>query len=427
MVHLTIARGSASSTWAELWELVSDAVASSDLEGHLAVYLLATGLRDPSRTAVKPAWSGLLDALQKQSGTVPSAPLRNPHDVATLGVRLALGFDGSRSTEYRDLARRELARSPLPPAPCLHDNERILLGVAAGIGAAARNLTNDMVKLLAAREHSVTLRQGCVDLFAATIASGRTRLDAETARRAFRHLIAPNAARGPSTSEDYVAAYWLAGRLLEAEWQPTDAELQSIDDYLADVRRSVEHVVSTGQVSSAIDAAFALDATAASPASKLARKSALDGVLCVVDAFTASAGVLRKRHAGRTGFEINDEYDVQDLFFALVLPIVPDVVPEDPASKVANKSSRLDFTSKSTGLGIEVKHLKSKGDAHRVRDEILVDEATYQEHPYVDTVVAFVHDPDEHIAISSRKSFEADLSKSVSIGGRTVRYIVRVR
>ena len=393
----------------------------------MAVYLLRSGLRNPTRTAVRPAWIKLLDGLSAGTGTVLSAPPRNAPDVATLGVRLALGFDGNRAGDYPELARRELARSPLPPASCIHDNERILLGVAAGIGAAAPVLSGELAKVLTARQRSVSLRQGCIDIFAATIASGRARLDGESARRAFAHLIAPDAGRATSTPEDHVAAFWLAVRLLDADWQPTDAELHSIDDYLADARRSVEHLVSTGQLRSAIDAAFALDAISASPAMKLARRSALDGVLAIVDSFKASASVLRARHANRAPFEIKDEYDVQDLFHALVLPFVADMVPEDPASKIANKSSRLDFTSKGTALGIELKHLKSKGDADRVRDEILVDEATYQAHPYIDTVVVFVYDPAAHIAVSSRRSFEADLSKHVSIGGRVVRYIVRVR
>jgi hypothetical protein len=379
------------------------------------------------RTAVRPAWIKLLDGLSAASGSVSAAMPRNSPDVATLGVRLALGFDGNRAGEYAELARRELARSPLPPAPCIHDNERILLGVAAGIGAAAPALSGELTKVLTARQRSVSLRQGCIDLFAASIATGRARLDGESARRVFAHLTAPDADRPTSTPEDQVAAFWLAVRLLDADWQPTDAELQSIDDYLADARRSVEHLVHTGQIRSAIDAAFALDAITASPAMKLARRSALDGVLAIVDSFKASASVLRTRHANRPPFDIKDEYDVQDLFQALVLPIVPDIVPEDPASKIANKSSRLDFTSKSTALGIELKHLKSNGDADRVRDEILIDEATYQAHPYIDTVVAFVHDPDDHIAMAARRSFEADLSKHVSIGGRSVRYIVRVR
>lgn len=405
--------------------MVSAAAASADLEGHLALYVLQSGLRDPAGSAVRPAWDKLLSGL-RASGAVASPPLRTPNAVAVLGVRLALGFDSGRAGEYLDLGRREFARSPMLPAPSVHDNERILLGVAAGTGAAAQSLSGEVSKLVAKRDRPVTLRQGCIDLFAEAVASGRPRLDRELGRRAYEHLMSTDPKRRSSAPEDYVAALWLASRLLDADWQPTDSEMHSIEDYIADVRRSVDQAVTTGEVHSAIDAAFALDAVAASPAAKLARRSALEALLAVVDGFAASAEVLRNRYAKRPPFEIKDEYDVQDMFFAFVLPLIPDMVPEDPASKVANKSSRLDFTSKSMGLGIELKHLRSRGDADRVRDEILVDEATYHAHPYVDTVVAFVHDPDKHIPMSARNSFEADLSKNVSVDGRTVRYIVRV-
>jgi hypothetical protein len=181
------------------------------------------------------------------------------------------------------------------------------------------------------------------------------------------------------------------------------------------------------RVLDALDAAMLLDALSASPAGQLVRRSALDGVLAVVDHFAASAGVLANRQRGRTPLTIQDEYDVQDLFYALVLPLVPDMVPEDPAPKVAGKSTRLDFTSKTVRLGIELKHVKSASHATNVREELLLDERTYQEHPYVDTVVAFVHDPAGHIARSARTSFEADLSTTVTVNGRSVRYIVRVR
>ncbi len=55
-----------------------------------------------------------------------------------------------------------------------------------------------------------------------------------------------------------------------------------------------------------------------------------------------------------------------------------------------------------------------------------VDEATYQVHPYIDTVLAFVHDPAGHIPLAERPAFEADLSVTISIEGRRVRYLVRV-
>jgi hypothetical protein len=124
---------------------------------------------------------------------------------------------------------------------------------------------------------------------------------------------------------------------------------------------------------------------------------------------------------------ITDEYDVQDLFYALVRPGVTDIVPEDTTPKLAGRGSRLDFTSKATRLGFELKHVKSHGHADSVRDEVLVDEATYQEHPYIDTVIVFIHDPGRYIAPAERPAFERDLSQSVTVQGRTVRYMVRVR
>lgn len=426
MVHLTDAATSSGNTRADLWALVSERVTSGDLEAHVALFILQSALRNPAHSAIGPAWAGMIERL-KTSTILPPTALRNAQDVATLGVRLALGFDSNRKGEYADLARRELARAPLPPAPCIHDNERILVGVAAGIGVAAPAQASDLTKLVRSRERFVTIRQGCIDLFAETIATGQSQLSSIAAQRTLELLTNSANGRPAATTEDHIAAYWLASRLLEADWEPTTANLEVIAGCIADFRRSVEHALANGQVRSAIDAAMIIDADSTYPASRLARKSALDGVLAVADSFKASAGVLKKRHGNRPPFEITDEYDVQDLFFALVLPIVPDIVAEDPTSKVANKSSRLDFTSKSTGIGIELKHVKSKADASRVRNEILVDEATYQEHPYVEMVVVFVHDPDEHISTSIRTTFQADLSKPISVSGRTVRYIVRVR
>jgi hypothetical protein len=214
---------------------------------------------------------------------------------------------------------------------------------------------------------------------------------------------------------------------LDAEWEPACAELEVLGKLLDDFRRTTDAAILAGEVRTPLDSALILDADGASPSQRLVRRSAVESVLAVVDSFAGSAAVLANRRENRPGLTIKDEYDVQDLFFALSLPVLPDLVPEDPAPKVANKASRIDFVSRGTGLAVELKFLKSKGDAARVRTEILVDEATYQEHPYVETVVVFVHDPETYISLSGRTAFEADLSKTVMVGSRSVRYIVRVR
>jgi hypothetical protein len=409
----------------ELWNTLSAAGVRGDLEGHLAILILHTGLRTPEHSSLTASWASILRSLESEQA--PALPLYRVQDVATLGVRFALGFDTERLGEYPDLAARELARKPLPPAACIHDDERLLVGVAAGIGRAAPGSAKQLIALLQARRRDVSIRQMCLDLFAESLALGEGRISAATARRAFAQLVAPSAGRPAIVVEDRIAAYWLASRLLDSEWDPTDAELDLLERLIADLRSSVASSVNAGLITSAFDAALIIDAESFSPAARLSRKAALDGVLAVVDSFPTCAAVLARRQRKKPAFEIHDEYDVQDLFYALVLPVVQDMVPEDPASKIAGKASRIDFTSKSTGLGVESKHLKSSGDATRVREEILIDEMTYQEHPYLHTVVVHVHDPQDFIPLSARPAFEADLSTTVTLSGRTVRYIVRVR
>lgn len=396
-----------------------------DLEGHLVALLFHTGFHVPEGAAVTAPWTAeIRDMLT--CDPVPPGPLRRAQDVATVGVQLALGGGSPHRDDYGAVARRELARAPLAPAACVRDDERLLLGVAAGVGAAASDTASDLVSICRAREYTAPIRQVVVDLLAEALAEGAPRLTSSICRRAYRHLTTPSPGRPPVNDADRIAALWLATRLLDAVWEPTDLELAALDGIICDGHRTSALLLTAGRPFTPLDAAFVLDALSASPLRRIARRTTIEAVLAIVDAFPKSAAVLATRKRGRLGFAITDEYDVQDLFFALVLPTVSDIVEEDPAPKIAGKSSRLDFTSKTARLGFEIKHVKSTHHADTVREEILIDERTYQEHPYIDTVVVFVYDPASHIPLHERKAFEADLSKSITIEGRSIRYITRV-
>lgn len=409
---------------AALWSLAQDAIERMDLEGHLAVLVFDSGFRASAASVIGSPWAAASSRLLDAS-PVPAAPLSRSHDVATLGVRLALGGDKDRAPEYAELARRELARQPLPPAACVRDDERLLLGIAAGIGAAASGLAPDLTAMLHERQYTTPLRQRCLDIWAEALASGSRSLTETLARQGFQSLTVPVVGRA-KTDDDWIAAFWLATRLLDAPWQPADPEIRQLGDIVADGGRRVLAAFANSSLN-ALDAALLFDALSASPQDRIARTSVVHELLRLIDAFPKAAAVLATRKRGRPPFIINDEYDVQDLFHAMIQPLVPDIVDEDPAPKVAGHSTRLDFTSKATQIGVEIKHLKSANDATRVREEILLDERTYQEHPYVQTVVAFVSDPQAHIALPDRTAFEADLSQTVVVAGRSVRYIVRVR
>lgn len=402
------------------------AVAAGSVEGHLAVLVLTSGFAPGA--VVESPWTAAAEVLRAHAGD-PDPVLRTTTAVAVAGLRAALGAPAH--ADWPAAARRELARERMPPAACVRDDERLLLGVAAGVGAAApevaRELARDLAAITGSRRHVATLRQACLDVWAEALAAGAPRLTREAADAAYTLLTSPSSRRPAQLDEDRLAAFWLATRLLSAPWSPTDEQLAALEAVLDAGRRAVIAQAYGGRTASALEAALLLDALSAAPAARLARRSALENVLAAIDHFAASAGVLRTRHDGRPGFEIADEYDVQDLFRALVLPFVPDLTPENPAPKVAGKSSRLDFTSRMTRLGFELKHVKHRRHAAAVREEVLVDERTYQEHPQVETVVVFIHDPGGFIPLGDRPAFEAELSTTVGVEGRTVRYVVRVR
>ena len=410
--------------FASLNAIVESAIERADLDGHLALFVLTSGYHATGIAATP--WSKAI-ATTLARDVVPAGPLRRTHDVAVVGVRLALGGEQARQTEFEASAQRECARQPMPPAVRVHDDERLLLGTSAGIGIAARGQAQHVHAIIRPREHSASLRLACLDLWAEALCDGTPKLSETFARRAYSLLTEHGSARPTVQREDLLAAYWLATRLLDATWSPTDIELSKTEALIADSRRALLTWLSVGEDLTPLDAAFALDALSATPVQRAGRLTALERVLSVVEAFPASAKILHARKRGRTPFEIADEYDVQDLFFALALPAIPDLVDEDPAGKMAGKSIRLDFTSQSTKLGFELKHVKSSNDVERVRREILIDEATYQKYPAIETVVVFVYDPGQHIALAARAPFEADLSKPITISGRTIQYITRVR
>jgi len=304
----------------------------------------------------------------------------------------------------------------------------VLLGIAAGIGRIAPGLAADVIPILRQRHHLCSVQQACLDTLAEALLSGSTAISAQLAPRAYDLLTAPTISRPPAEDRDRIAAFWLATRLLDSEWRPNDSQLAALGNLIDDTARASRPMLRRVHPAlDPLDAAMLLDAMTAAPATQLTRASGLDRLLLLVDRFSASVAVLAHRQRDRTPLTIEDEYDVQDLFHALSIAIVPDIVREDPTSKLAGRSSRLDFTSKSLRLGVELKHVRSGSHAKEVREELLVDEATYQVHPFVETVIAFVNDPGAHIPLAERAAFEADLSVTVTIEGRRVRYLVRIR
>lgn len=132
---------------------------------------------------------------------------------------------------------------------------------------------------------------------------------------------------------------------------------------------------------------------------------------------------LSQRYNDRPAFEIRDEYDVQDLFYALLAPFFEDIRPEEVAPSHAGGHGRIDFLIKTEQIVIEIKKTRPSLKVKELRDQLIVDKEIYRTHPHCRNFIAFVYDPDGYIGNSI--GFERDLSNTS--GDMQVKVIVAPR
>lgn len=124
--------------------------------------------------------------------------------------------------------------------------------------------------------------------------------------------------------------------------------------------------------------------------------------------FPHVATQLGQRRGGRDAYRIDDEYDVQDLFHALLWVDFDDIRPEEPLPSHAGSSSRMDFLLADHGIVVEIKMTRPGLDRRKVKEELLVDIPQYCQHPDCRALVAFVYDLLKRI--SNPTGLEKDLS-----------------
>lgn len=141
---------------------------------------------------------------------------------------------------------------------------------------------------------------------------------------------------------------------------------------------------------------------------KAAAPTSGDVIRLICERFHLVAKQLRSRHDNRPSLEIEDEYDVQDLFHALLQIYFDDVRTEEWTPSYAGGASRMDFLLKNEQTVIELKKTRKGLGAKDVGDQLLIDIGRYQEHPYCRFLVCFVYDPEGRLA--NPKGIESDLS-----------------
>ncbi|CAM5198384.1 hypothetical protein CDEN61S_00745 [Castellaniella denitrificans] len=148
----------------------------------------------------------------------------------------------------------------------------------------------------------------------------------------------------------------------------------------------------------------------AGPTSATGKINPIAQIENLCDRFHLVASQLRDRYSDRETLDIQDEYDVQDLFHSLLHIHFEDIRPEEWAPSNAGKATRLDFLLKQERIIVEIKKTRKGLDAKAVGSELIEDIHRYQSHPDCDALICFVYDPDGRV--SNPRGLENDLRKN---------------
>ncbi|AQY21047.1 PD-(D/E)XK nuclease domain-containing protein [Riemerella anatipestifer] len=139
----------------------------------------------------------------------------------------------------------------------------------------------------------------------------------------------------------------------------------------------------------------------------------------ICNKFHLVARQLRYRHANRETLEIEDEYDVQDLFHSLLHLYFDDIRAEEWTPSYAGGSSRVDFLLKDEQIIIEIKKTRKNLNAKEIGDQLIIDSKRYKSHPDCKCLICFVYDPEGRIGnpvgLQNDLTEETELFKLITI------------
>lgn len=131
-------------------------------------------------------------------------------------------------------------------------------------------------------------------------------------------------------------------------------------------------------------------------------------VLRICDRFHQVARQLRHRRQGKPTFEIEDEYDVQDLLHALLRIHFDDIRPEEWTPSYGGGSSRMDFLIKEHRIVVEAKMTRKGLTTKQVSEELTIDAVNYRQHADCKTLICLVYDP--AALVKNPRGIERDLA-----------------
>jgi hypothetical protein len=137
-------------------------------------------------------------------------------------------------------------------------------------------------------------------------------------------------------------------------------------------------------------------------------KKRFDGIEIITERFHAVVMQLRQRHGNRPTLDVNDEYDVQDLFHSLLKMYFNDIRPEEWTPSYAGGASRTDFLLPEILTFVEIKKTRSSMSSKELGEQLIIDIAKYKKHPQCNRLICFVYDPEGRV--SNPRGIENDMS-----------------
>ena len=131
------------------------------------------------------------------------------------------------------------------------------------------------------------------------------------------------------------------------------------------------------------------------PQTLINNKSIYDTIIRILNNFhNASKKINQTRRKDHLPFEINDEYDVQDILYVILKSLFPNLKDEDPTPKVGAKSNKIDLILREDQILIEVKMIK-KSDSNEKDfiEQLKNDIQSYRNSQWLKHLIFFVYDP----------------------------------
>ncbi|HME54461.1 MAG TPA: hypothetical protein VKM55_19775 [Candidatus Lokiarchaeia archaeon] len=138
------------------------------------------------------------------------------------------------------------------------------------------------------------------------------------------------------------------------------------------------------------------------------RQEAIDKCLLICERFHLAALQLRERRKGKPPLLIENEFDVQYLFRAMMKIFFDDLRHEEPTPSHAGSYALMDFLLKEERISVEAKMASELYKDNKIGNDLLLDIARYKKHQDCMVLICLIYDPND--CISNPSALENDLN-----------------